>query len=243
MDGLLRTTTPIKYPGYEHSDSHSTGFFYRTNNDTYLVTARHCLFQSRRERKGPFKPKEIAIRLRDKSQHRGSHTERISLYDSNEKRRWIEPFHHEVDVAALPLNFSLRETGNTSFGTFRLGKSYDPKDDAVPGEPAIVAGYPVLNRETYSPILRNALISTALDVDFDAQPYFLVDSNLHEGTSGSPVLVREIDEEDRTHFKLIGIHSGRYDLSSEGGENLNRVWFLHHLHKRIIDFEPNLLDQ
>lgn len=243
MDRLLRSTTPIKYPGYKHSDGHSTGFFYRTNNNLYLVTARHCLFQSKHEPKGPFKPDRIAIRLRKKAQHHKSDSKSISLYDRNGDRRWIEPFHHEVDIAALPLDLSLRETGNTMFGTHRLGKSYDPKHDATPGEPAIVAGYPVLDHETYSPILRNAMISTALDVDFDTHPYFLIDSNLHEGTSGSPVLVRDLDEENRIHFTVIGVHSGRYDLNIEGSENLNRVWFLRHLQDRINDFEPSLLDQ
>lgn len=243
MDRILRTTTPIKYPGFEHYDGHSTGFFYRTNNNLYLVTARHCLFQSRHEPKGPFKPDRIAIRLREKAQHQRSDIKKIPLYDEKENRRWIEPFHHEVDIAALPLNLSLRETGNTMFGAHRLGKSYNPEYDATPGEPAIVAGYPILNHGTYSPILRNALISTALDVDFDSQPYFLIDSNLHEGTSGSPVLVRDYDEENRVHFTVIGVHSGRYDLNIEGSENLNRVWFLNNLQERIKDFEPNLMDQ
>lgn len=243
MDTLLRATTPIKYPGYEYKDDHSTGFFYQTHNNEYLITARHCLFQSKHEPKGPFKPNEIAIRIRQNKNHHETSTEVLSVYDDSGDRKWIEPFHHEVDIAALPLDISLRETGNTSVGSYRLNKSYEPKNVAVPGEPAIVAGYPIINRESYSPILRNALISTALDVDYDSQPYFLIDSNLHEGTSGSPVLIREVDKENNINFKLIGVHSGRYNLNHKGSENLNRVWFLTHLHKRIVDIEPNLLDQ
>jgi hypothetical protein len=141
MNRLLRTTTPIKYPGYDHYDGHSTGFYLRTNSGLYLVTARHCLFQSQRETKGPFKPDEIAIRVREKTRHTKSRTERVHLYDDDGDRRWIEPHHHNVDIAALPLDFSLRETGNTSFGTVHLDKSYEPHTIAVPGEPAIVAGY------------------------------------------------------------------------------------------------------
>ena len=243
MDRLLRTTTPIKYPGYNHYDGHSTGFFHRTNHDLYLVTARHCLFQSKHESKGPFKPNKIEIRVREKSQHRETQSKRISLYKDTGERRWIEPHHHDVDVAVLPLDFSLRETGNTAFGSALFDVAYEPHLITRPGQSAIVAGYPVLDRDTYSPVLRNALISSALDVDFDSQPYFLVDSQLHPGTSGSPVLVRDIDEDNQVRFTVIGVHSGQYDLSAEGSENLNRVWFLKHLRDRLNDVEQGVLDQ
>jgi len=242
MDPLLRTTTPIKYPGYSHYDGHSTGFYFRTNHSLYLITARHCLFQSQYSGRERFTPDKIAIRVRDKNQHRESQTREVALYDDDNNRRWIEPHHHEVDLAALPLDFSLRATGNTSFGSLHLNKSYRPHRIAVPGESAIVAGYPILDHGTYDPILRNALISTALDVDFDDQPYFLVDSELHEGTSGSPVLVRDIDEDSKVRFTVIGVHSGQYDLAAEGSENLNRVWFLKPLRDRLNDIEPSILD-
>ncbi|WP_225935427.1 S1 family peptidase [Halobaculum magnesiiphilum] len=241
MERLLRTTTPIRYPTYNRSESHSTGFFFRTNRELYLITARHCLFES--DRGGVrFRPEEIAIRLRDKKDHRESRTMRIPLYDESGDRNWIEPYHYDVDIAALPLEISLRETGNTSFGTSRLSKAYEAKNVAVPGDSAIVAGYPVVNAGSYSPILRNALISSALDVDYDKQPYFLIDSQLHEGTSGSPVLVRKTDRNDNIAFHVIGVHSGQHDVSVPGGENLNRVWFLKHLRIRLNDFEPDLTD-
>lgn len=239
MDRILRTTTPIKYPGYRYLDGNSTGFFYRTVKNCYLVTARHCLFQSRHEPGGPFKPEKIAIRIRNKSDHRKSSTKEISIYDESGGRKWIEPYHHEVDVAALPVNVSLSETGNTCFGSIHLDTELHPKNVATPGEPAIVAGYPLMDSDFYSPILRNALIASALDVDYDAQPYFLVDSNLHEGTSGSPVFIREVDENETVRFSIIGVHSGRYDQNNKGSEDLNRVWFLKHLYDRIIDLEPD----
>jgi hypothetical protein len=85
------------------------------------------------------------------------------------------------------------------------------------------------------------LISTALDVDFDVQPFFLVDSQLHEGTSGSPVLVRDIDKDNNVRFTIIGVHSGQYDLNVKGSEDLNRVWFLKPLRERLNDIEPGVL--
>ena len=242
MDRLLRSTTPIKYPGYNHYDGHSTGFFFRTNHSLYLITSRHCLFQSRYEDDGSFEPDKISIRIRNQGSHRETHSKRISLYDADGNREWIEPYHHQVDIAALPLDLSLRGTGNTFLGGGLMEVAYEPQNIVRPGELAIVAGYPILNRETYAPILRNAMISSALDVDFDKQPYFLVDSQLHDGTSGSPVLVREEDDLDRTRFTLIGVHSGQYDLTAEGSENLNRVWFLRPLRDRLIDIEPGLLE-
>ncbi|SEL88712.1 trypsin-like peptidase domain-containing protein [Haloferax larsenii] len=242
MHRVLRATTPIRYPGYQLNDSHATGFFYRTNSAPYLVTSRHCLFQSRHDPGGPFKPNKIAIKIRDRTQHRNTVTKEIQLYDQNGDPKWIEPNHYHVDIAAIELDFSLSETGTTFFGSHFLGKGHDAHRVASPGESAIVAGYPVLNAGSYSPVLRNALISTALDVNLDSQPYFLIDSNLHQGTSGSPVLVKEVDDEGRIHFTAIGVHSGQYDLMDNGSENLNQVWFLSHLRERLNDIEPNLID-
>lgn len=239
MDPVLRTTTPIKYPGY-HGDFHATGFFYRTTNQLYLLTCRHVLYELE-EDEFSFRPKKIAIRLRDMTDHKKTQGKTLSLYDEEEEPIWIEPKHHQSDVAALPLDFSLRETGNSAFGTATFGIDYVPSRGISPGQSAIVAGYPIIDSSHYAPILRNALISSPLDVDFDVNPFFLIDAKLHDGTSGSPVLYREKEEErSRPRFQLVGIHSGQYDLNQEGSENLNRVWFLKHLRDRLNEIEPTL---
>ena len=66
-------------------------------------------------------------------------------------------------------------------------------------------------------------------VPFEGNPYFLIDSELHPGTSGSPVITQpsiwvvKTDESElfeEPQYRLIGIHSAAY-----GDLKLNVVWF------------------
>lgn len=246
MEHVFRATTPIKYPGYREELGHSTGFFLRTNYRGYLVTCKHALFEIDRDTYS-FRPETIAIRIRDEDDYEKTRTKKISLYNESGEPNWIEPYHYHADIAALPLDFSLSDTGNSFYGSVNLGINYHPDSsyysNTRPGHSAVVAGYPIINSTDYAPILRDALISSPITSDLDNRPYFLIDAKLHPGTSGSPVMVRYEDEENGSQLKLLGVHSGRYNQIEEGSENLNRVWLIRHLQLRLIDIEPSPTEQ
>jgi hypothetical protein len=58
------------------------------------------------------------------------------------------------------------------------------------GEDVMVMGYPlgVFDDMHNLPILRNGIIASAYPIPFKRNQYFLVDSYLEKGTSGSPVI-------------------------------------------------------
>src|SRR3989442_12382964 len=74
------------------------------------------------------------------------------------------------------------------------------------------------------PVVRNGTVASAYPMRFRGQPYFLIDSRLHEGTSGSPVMTkskrdwRKVEggsEVDNFRFYLLGVNSSTWQLSKD----------------------------
>lgn len=94
----------------------------------------------------------------------------------------------------------------------------------------VVVGYPLgfYDKKNNLPVYRKASIASAYGINFGGLPYFLVDANLHEGTSGSPVvnshhtLFKEGDKKEG--YKLFGIHSAEH-VVDEDPLGLNVVWY------------------
>lgn len=59
-----------------------------------------------------------------------------------------------------------------------------------PGEPLVIIGYPLgfYDQVNNLPVVRSAALASAYPVPFMGLPMFITDANLHEGTSGAPVL-------------------------------------------------------
>ena len=113
------------------------------------------------------------------------------------------------------------------------------------GAEAVVVGYPAIedkhketgefvirDRETVSPVLVSAVISSSFGEYFDDRPFFLIDAQTYYGMSGSPVLLWSNRFENQGELlnihtpnpkDLLGIHSGRYALNED--LSLNRVWY------------------
>jgi len=95
----------------------------------------------------------------------------------------------KVDIAIIPLNKEdvLRKFLITRFNV----KSFKPENiPIVYGESLMVMGYPLglFDELNNLPIVRNATLATAFSSYYKGRPKFLIDSRLHQGTSGSPVL-------------------------------------------------------
>lgn len=239
---IFRATTPIRYTT---SHGHATGFFYRSRVELYLITCRHAIYspsnsevpflsQSEGEE---FVPERIHIKLRQEDDVTETTTKTLELYEDGTPK-WIEPDYYPADIVGIPLDFSIQDTGNTAFGTTNLSvvhRASGGYGDVKPGESAIVAGYPVLSTPSDTPVLRDAMISSPMGLDLSTQPYFLIDAKLHDGTSGSPVLIRTENSRGTSVLSLVGVHAGRYNLMEDGSENLNRVWFFEHIGERFKD--------
>jgi hypothetical protein len=113
------------------------------------------------------------------------------------------------------------------------------------GDTVLVIGCPPRYSDTYHnlPIARNATIASVYSVPFMRRPKILVDSHLHKGTSGSPVLTKpivrpssNISYEDLMNIKkyLIGIYSGEFDNESPQ-LGLYNVW--------LANLIPDIIEQ
>ena len=80
------------------------------------------------------------------------------------------------------------------------------------------------------------MIASQYGINFNKKPYFLIDANLHPGTSGSPVvnshhtLFRE--QGSKEGYKLFGIQSAQHLVDGEP-LGLNVVWYSYLLNEII----------
>lgn len=97
-----------------------------------------------------------------------------------------------------------------------------------------MVGYPLgFHDQTNNlPVYRRASIASAYGVNFGGLPYFLIDANLHPGTSGSPVvnshhtLFKDAGCEEG--YKLFGVHSAEHVVDDDP-LGLNVVWYADNL--------------
>lgn len=237
--------------GETDPDKSASGFFYEHINKLYFVTNRHVIIDEKDE----FFPDSLELNLHiDKENLDKSKKYTINLYEGN-KKLWLEhpTYGKKIDVVALPVD---KDEINSKFHV----EAFSEKDLLSPrrfisiGDDLLVVGYPLGIRDTKhkTPIVRSAIIASVYPLPFDGEQYFLIDSFLHEGTSGSPVLLKPSDVirdiNGRAHliqdriasFKrpLIGINSGAFiptnwepceeEQTKEKGcprMGLNKVWF------------------
>lgn len=181
----------------------ATGFFYHNlqNDLLFLVTNRHVV----RDRN--YLPNVITITLHSDENDMTQNKEYlIHLYDKITPI-WRSPDHPEVDVVAIPIDlkdFASLDIKYISFASNNLL----PKDLQLDvGEDVFIMGYPLgIYDEIHNlPVIRGGTISSAYPILWNRRPYFLVDANLEEGTSGSPVLTKFKGIWRRTDGRLLNL--------------------------------------
>lgn len=156
----------------------------------------------------------------------------VPLYSKNSKtdRTWLE-LSRSIDVVALELKAEELKRRFGVLHTFRMIDVISPDIVVGVGDPLLVIGYPEGFSDSLHnlPVFRQASVASVYPVPFDGNRYFLIDSELHPGTSGSAVITQpsiwvvkkdEAEHFDEPQYRLIGIHSGSY-----GDLKLNVVWF------------------
>ncbi len=228
VDELYLSTTFIERFTGETKLGSATGFFFQTADSTrlFLITNRHVV----RDEKNLMFPDKLRLHLHiDRSDLRRSVSYDVALYGETEKkqRRWIE-INESIDVIAI--EFALQDLEKYNIKPLNPSRFAPQGTLFAVGEPLVILGYPLgfFDEVHNLPIARQGAIASAFPIPFKGEPYFLVDANLHQGTSGSPVFSRPArvsmtDAGQRVfgpRVYLLGINSGFY-----GGLNLNIVWF------------------
>jgi hypothetical protein len=239
IDQLYYTVTRITTHHYTDSESvnpseltKATGFFYSNKQNTlFLITNRHVLVD---EDKGYF-PNVVRIRLHvNQSDIKQNEYYDIPLYTKT-KKMWIES-DAIADVVAIPIEINKLPQGSIimSYNAFNLLK---PNIQLHVGDDIVVMGYPfgVYDDIHNLPILRDGIIASAYPIPFRGMPYFLVDSYLEKGISGSPVVTKFKDtwrtiDGSRPQlgfsFFLLGIISSTFEVpEGEKPTGLNAAYF------------------
>lgn len=228
---LFEKVTMINYELGDGSFA-STGFFYEQGENSYLVTNKHVV----RHEYG-ISPDQLRIRIRDKDDPTSIRPVYIDLKDESGDPLWMTHPDYSADVAVIPLEDELEDTGSSAindewFVTDADGMSIGSSNEIqLLGGDALVAGYPLAFRErsTHSPVVRHAVIASEYGPEFNGEPCFITDAIMHQGMSGSPVFTSpgapywhkedgnsiswtfsNDDDGDSSHFggALLGIHSG-----------------------------------
>jgi len=218
----------------------ATGFFYTLADRLYFITNRHVVIN---EDDDHF-PDELRLRLHiNPNDIRQNADYSVSLYDDKDKPLWLEhPIgRSEIDVVAIPLNKD-QVTSRFFVKAFSASDHIPPNVDVSIGEDVLVLGYPLGFYDCLHnlPIVRNTVMASVYPVPFEGKPIILIDSRLHAGTSGSPVLtkatnlIRYTDGStaivNRAASFLVGVHSATLDVrgrdpNSDEPLGLNLVWF------------------
>lgn len=189
----------------------ATGFFCGLDGQLYFITNRHNVI----DECDWFYPDELRLKLHtDQNDLTQNRMFTIPLY-AEDKPVWLEhPKGKDIDVVALPVDLPPSPSFFiTSFNKENFGRA----DVYVSiGNDLIVVGYPLglYDSKHNTPIIRSATIASVYPLPFEGNDYFLIDSRLHKGTSGSPVILKPQDY-------LIGIHSAQLEEDT----NLNIVWY------------------
>lgn len=201
-----------------------SGFFYESRGRLYYITNRHLVVKEGAN----YYPEEITLSLRPGGRPGTCEDVPVCLYRGG-RPAWTEHPRHGsgVDVVSIPIG---RGMGRYAIRPLT-------REDLVPGEvdldlgqDLMVLGFPQGLGAGASglPLARSASLASPHRMGLDGRPYVLIDSRLHPGTSGSPVLTRSTRLArlpDGSYVLspggkkyLVGIHSAGVSWAAAGGE-------------------------
>lgn len=226
---LLLTTARISTFNGEKRLTGATGFFFQRDRRLFVVTSRHVFIDMPSEHL----PNRIEVEVHTDAVDL-TRVARISLWlyrDGKSLWRQGSDSGGEIDVAAIEIPQDDLPAGfvPVCFGPDSLQPSLD---DVEVGTALLVVGFPLGFHDAVHrlPVVRHAVIASAFGVRFQGQGFFLTDARTHRGTSGAPVVMRDLNGDRRLPWKLLGVHSSRMDMGDrdlkiDESLGLNCAWY------------------
>lgn len=232
IDSLLLATVRLStYVGSQMLTG-ASGFLFARSPRLFLVTSRHVVF----DEPSQHFPDRIEIELHCNPENMAESVNfSIPLY-RNGRALWRQGFDGagSIDVALI----SLDQYALPSNATY---KAFTPDHLAYQGQHVeigtslLIVGFPLGFHDTlhHMPVVRQAVLASAFGLRFQGEGYFLTDARTHRGTSGAPVVMRAVGEnlaDDELPWRLLGIHSGRFDIGPRNLDldeslGLNCAWY------------------
>jgi len=236
IDPLLLAIVPIETVRPDGTRTNATGFFFQREDALFLVTNRHVVLD---EATGHV-PEALEIDVHTNADNLVE-TERITvpLYASDPDAgepvwRSATDSAGTVDIVAIPLDRQALPA-SLVYEPFTPWHLADFTQPIEVGTSLVIVGFPLGFRDSlhHLPVARQAVVASAFGMRFEGQGYFLTDSRLHRGTSGSPVVLRLPDDaisDERLPWRLLGVHASRIDLTSRDVDQdehlgLNCAWY------------------
>ncbi|SRR5260370_3247143 len=231
VDPLYAGTSRVR--GFRRSieTTSATAFAWTQDSRIYVVTNKHVIL-GRDFGNNPQPLTSIRLRCHNSTNSNLSTDVNVDLFSSGSPV-WLEHSNVGTDLVLIP-------TDSTTFaGLFFPPFSTDnfPPANLIigPGEPLVVIGYPLefYDQVNNLPVVRSAALASAYPVPFMGLPMFITDANLHEGTSGAPVLFISRGGYRTTDSLmtlgnlppiLLGINSATWPVQPQP-LHLNATWF------------------
>jgi len=238
IDTLVITVARLTSYKNKKPQQTGSGFFYTNTGGLHYITNRHMVIKEDED----YHPDQMSLRLhKDANDLKNNGDFFIDLFDKNGSPVWKEhPIHgRKADVIAIPIEEE-KIKGNYIIKAFSP-QTHLPNDIEIEsGQELLVIGFPKgFSDELHNlPIFRNATFASVYPVPFGGNPFVLIESRLHKGTSGSPVLTKVMNMVKKTDGStaimsgnpryLIGIHSASLDITGTEDTDplgLNCTWF------------------
>ena len=228
IEPLLLTATQISTYSGEHSLTNATGFFYQRNEKLFLATSKHVFFDALSDHS----PDRIVVKLHTNRNNATAAIDySIPLYFDG-KSQWVSGSDGtgDIDVAVIQI-YQERLPQKVVLEAFGPSNLLAPERSLDIGTPMLIVGFPLGFHDTLHnlPVARSAINASSFALRFQGNGYFLTDARTHRGSSGAPVVCRDVTAETMP-WRLLGIHSGRLDMAwrdvkVDEALGLNCAWF------------------
>ena len=193
-------------------DPSKTGAQWRNIEGTWLVTNRHVALYKINDTE--YLPDNFIFNLRQIINDTVEWLPVTLTKDELRKRLKVHP-NKDIDVAVIDVANLIIEKAKAGIPLMNFaGLTSDHLPDNSPltintGDDILVAGYPrsYYDRANKFPIVKSGIISTKWGANFDGNPYFLIDSKLFPGSSGSIVLTKP---------QYVAVINGNLKYNAEG---------------------------
>lgn len=229
VEPLLLTTVQVSTYLGGRLLTRASGFFFERGDRLFLVTSRHVVFDDATKHL----PDEIAVEVHTAEGNLVRTGQvRLPLYrDARALWRQGEDGGGEIDVAVIELDRAALPESPV-LAAFTPDHLLDSLDLAQVGTTLLLLGYPLGFHDTlhHLPVARDAIVASSFGLRFQGHGFFLTDARAHRGSSGGPVVMRVSQGRQLDCWKLLGVHSSRFDMGTRDRAQddmlgLNAAWY------------------
>ena len=209
-----------------------TGFFYLAEfTDDVGEPRKRLLLISNRHVLGGGRGRMTLSLNRRKDDGTPDHGNTIShVYEGDDlARNYYAHPQDDVDLACVDVSRVTRTDAYTAYIEQDQLTPIDPSKVA-PGSQVLFAGFPNDYYDTVNnlPLVRGGILASLPVVDFMGRPYVAIEALAFEGSSGSPVFVRESDR-----YRLLGVLSETHEEVTPSGSK-TRLGFGFVIKQRLV---------